>query len=60
VAVFGQLEALAKHIPEIATEYSRRIGQMPDVFEGTSPGASNSGRGATLSLARRAGNDSQL
>lgn len=39
VAVFGKLEALAKHIPEIATEYSRRIGQMPDIFEGTSPGA---------------------
>jgi galactokinase len=39
VAVFGQLDALAKHIPEIATEYSRRIGQMPDIFEGTSPGA---------------------
>ena len=39
VAVFGKLEALAKHIPEIATEYSRRIGAMPDIFEGTSPGA---------------------
>ena len=39
VAVFGKLEALAKHIPEIATEYSRRIGQIPDIFEGTSPGA---------------------
>ncbi len=39
VAVFGKLEALAKQIPEIATEYSRRIGQMPDIFEGTSPGA---------------------
>lgn len=39
VAVFGKLEALAKEIPEIATEYSRRIGQMPDIFEGTSPGA---------------------
>ncbi|MFO1513101.1 MAG: hypothetical protein U1F83_09350 [Verrucomicrobiota bacterium] len=39
VAVFGKLEALAKHIPEIATEYSRRIGVMPDIFEGTSPGA---------------------
>jgi galactokinase len=39
VAVFGQLDALKKHIPEIATEYSRRIGVMPDVFEGTSPGA---------------------
>lgn len=39
VAVFGKLDALAKHIPEIANEYSRRIGQMPDIFEGTSPGA---------------------
>jgi galactokinase len=39
VAVFGKLDALAKHIPEIAREYSRRIGQMPDIFEGTSPGA---------------------
>ncbi len=39
VAVFGKLTALAKHIPEIAREYSRRIGVMPDIFEGTSPGA---------------------
>ena len=39
VAVFGKLDALAKHIPEIATEYSRRIGMVPDIFEGTSPGA---------------------
>jgi galactokinase len=39
VAVFGKLDALAKHIPEIAVEYSRRIGTMPDIFEGTSPGA---------------------
>ncbi|HEX5219490.1 MAG TPA: hypothetical protein VFZ59_07970 [Verrucomicrobiae bacterium] len=39
VAVFGKLDALAKHIPEIAIEYSRRIGVMPDIFEGTSPGA---------------------
>jgi galactokinase len=39
VAVFGKVEALQKHIPEIATEYSRRIGVMPDIFEGTSPGA---------------------
>jgi galactokinase len=39
VAVFGKTEALAKHIPEIAVEYSRRIGVMPDIFEGTSPGA---------------------
>jgi L-arabinokinase len=39
VAVFGRLEALREHIPQIATEYSRRIGFMPDIFEGTSPGA---------------------
>ena len=39
VAVFGKIEALKKHIPEIANEYSRRIGSMPDIFEGTSPGA---------------------
>jgi L-arabinokinase len=39
VAIFGKLEALAEHIPQIATEYSRRVGQMPDIFEGTSPGA---------------------
>ena len=39
VAVFGKVDALKKHIPEIATEYSRRIGVMPDIFEGTSPGA---------------------
>jgi L-arabinokinase len=39
VAVFGKLDALAKHIPEIAVEYSRRVGVMPDIFEGTSPGA---------------------
>jgi galactokinase len=39
VAVFGKTESLAKQIPEIAEEYSRRIGQMPDIFEGTSPGA---------------------
>ena len=39
VAVFGKKEALKKHIPEIAVEYSRRVGVMPDIFEGTSPGA---------------------
>jgi galactokinase len=39
VAVFGTLDALRKHIPEIATEYSRRVGALPEVFEGTSPGA---------------------
>jgi L-arabinokinase len=39
VAIFGKIEALKEHVPQIATEYSRRIGQMPDIFEGTSPGA---------------------
>lgn len=39
IAVFGSLEALAREIPEIAREYSRRVGAMPDVFEGSSPGA---------------------
>jgi len=39
VAVFGKLDALAEHIPQIATDYSRRVGIMPDIFEGTSPGA---------------------
>ena len=39
VAVFGRLDALKKNIPEIAIEYQRRVGVMPDIFEGTSPGA---------------------
>jgi L-arabinokinase len=39
VAVFGKLDALRKQIPQIAAEYSRRVGSMPDIFEGTSPGA---------------------
>jgi L-arabinokinase len=39
VAVFGELTALKEHIPQIAVEYSRRVGTLPDVFEGTSPGA---------------------
>ncbi len=39
VAVFGDIAALKEHIPQIATEYSRRVGGMPDIFEGTSPGA---------------------
>ena len=39
VAVFGKISALKEHIPQIAVEYSRRVGQMPDIFEGTSPGA---------------------
>jgi galactokinase len=43
VAVFGRIEALKEHIPQIAVEYSRRVGAMPDIFEGTSPGAIESG-----------------
>jgi galactokinase len=39
VAVFGKIAALKEHIPQIAIEYSRRVGEMPDLFEGTSPGA---------------------
>jgi galactokinase len=39
VAVFGKIAALKEHIPQIAVEYSRRVGAMPDIFEGTSPGA---------------------
>jgi L-arabinokinase len=39
VAVFGKIAALAEHIPQIAVEFSRRVGGMPDIFEGTSPGA---------------------
>lgn len=39
VAVFGTLAALNSEIPKIAVEYSRRVGVMPDVFEGSSPGA---------------------
>ena len=39
VAVFGKLGALAEHVPQFAEEYSRRVGAVPEVFEGTSPGA---------------------
>jgi L-arabinokinase len=39
VAVFGTLDALREQIPQIATEYSRRVGVMPDIFEGSSSGA---------------------
>jgi galactokinase len=39
VAVFGKSDSLRQYIPQIATEYSRRIGAMPDIFEGSSPGA---------------------
>ncbi|HEY4328628.1 MAG TPA: hypothetical protein VGN88_02740 [Phycisphaerae bacterium] len=43
VAVFGKLDALAEQIPQIAVEYSRRVGVMPDIFEGTSSGAEEFG-----------------
>jgi galactokinase len=39
VAVFGENDALRTHIPQIANEFQRRSGIMPDIFEGTSPGA---------------------
>lgn len=39
VAIFGTTAALQEHVPQIATEYSRRVGEMPDIFTGTSPGA---------------------
>ena len=39
VAVFGKIAALKEHIPQIAVEFSRRVGVAPDIFEGTSPGA---------------------
>src|ERR1039457_5453885 len=39
VAVFGKIAALKEHIPQIAVEFSRRVGVMPDIFDGMSPGA---------------------
>jgi galactokinase len=39
VAVFGTVEGLKEHIPQIAQDYSRRVGATPDLFDGTSPGA---------------------
>jgi len=39
VAIFGKIAALKEHIPQIAVEFSRRVGIKPDIFEGTSPGA---------------------
>lgn len=39
VAVFGRLEALERHIPEIAAEHSRHCGGAPEIYGGTSPGA---------------------
>ena len=48
-----QLEALREQVPQIAVEYSRRVGVMPDIFEGTSPGAVEFG--ARRYLLRRRG-----
>ncbi len=39
VAVFGKSASLEEHIPQVALEYSRRVGSTPDIFEGSSPGA---------------------
>jgi L-arabinokinase len=39
VAVLGTNEAIAREIPAIAREYNRLTGLIPDIFEGTSPGA---------------------
>ncbi len=39
VAVFGKLDTLESQVREIAHEYSRRVGKLPDIFTGTSPGA---------------------
>ena len=43
VAVFGQKDALAREIPAITREYQRLTGLEPDLFEGTSPGATEFG-----------------
>ena len=43
VAIFGTTEGIAREVPAIAEEYKRRIGALPDVFEGTSPGAAEFG-----------------
>ena len=43
VAVFGTAEGIAREVPLIAEEYKRRVGVLPDVFEGTSPGAAEFG-----------------
>ena len=53
VAVFGRLEALREQIPQIATEFSRRVGVMPDIFEGTSPGGGGVRRAALPLWLRR-------
>ena len=43
VAVFGQKDALAREIAAITREYQRLTGLEPDLFEGTSPGATEFG-----------------
>ncbi|MCG8525420.1 MAG: hypothetical protein MI748_03495 [Opitutales bacterium] len=43
VAVFGEEDALKREVPGICEQYQRLTGQYPDVFEGTSPGASEFG-----------------
>ena len=55
VAVFGKIEALKEHIPQIAMEYSRRVGEMPDIFEGTSPGRDRIWRAGAIASAPAAG-----
>ncbi len=39
VAVFGRIDALHQAIPELSAAYTRETGRVPDLFEGTSPGA---------------------
>lgn len=39
VAIFGTREAITREIPAIAEEYTRLTGFIPDIFEGSSPGA---------------------
>jgi galactokinase len=43
VAVFGTAAGIATEVPAMAQEYKRRVGALPDVFEGTSPGAAEFG-----------------
>ena len=43
VAIFGTHEGITTEVPAIAEEYKRRVGKLPDVFEGTSPGAAEFG-----------------
>jgi L-arabinokinase len=43
VAVFGELNRLKEQVEQIAIEYSRRIGAMPDIFWGPAPGEAGPG-----------------